>query len=103
MAFAATLQQLNELAIQREDLAENLNAQIVCELTRYTQELKTERKSVSAHAHTHTLVKSSGFIVTVVQYTVKQLPHHSTHCSVCTHVDDHVTCVCDFHQKVQTN
>ncbi|XP_026043324.1 formin-binding protein 1a isoform X5 [Astatotilapia calliptera] len=45
VAFAATLQQLNELAIQREDLAENLNAQIVCELTRYTQELKTERKS----------------------------------------------------------
>ncbi|XP_063344944.1 formin-binding protein 1a isoform X2 [Pelmatolapia mariae] len=45
VAFAATLQQLNELAIQREDLAENLNAQIVCELTRYTQELKAERKS----------------------------------------------------------
>ncbi|KAL3975185.1 kelch-like protein 33 [Sarotherodon galilaeus] len=45
VAFAATLQQLNELAIQREDLAENLNGQIVCELTRYTQELKAERKS----------------------------------------------------------
>lgn len=47
LAFAATLQQLNELAAQREDLAENLSSQIVCELTRYTQELKAERKTVS--------------------------------------------------------
>ncbi|XP_037536075.1 formin-binding protein 1 [Nematolebias whitei] len=45
LAFAATLQQLNELAAQREDLAENLSSQIVCELTRYTQELKAERKT----------------------------------------------------------
>uniref|UniRef100_A0A8P4G7Q1 Formin binding protein 1a n=1 Tax=Dicentrarchus labrax TaxID=13489 RepID=A0A8P4G7Q1_DICLA len=36
---------LNELSVQREELAENLNSQIVCELTRYTQELKTERKT----------------------------------------------------------
>uniref|UniRef100_A0A3Q0RMF4 Formin binding protein 1a n=1 Tax=Amphilophus citrinellus TaxID=61819 RepID=A0A3Q0RMF4_AMPCI len=43
LAFAATLQQLNELSVQREDLAENMNTQIVCELTRYTQELKAER------------------------------------------------------------
>ncbi|XP_069581069.1 formin-binding protein 1-like isoform X1 [Brachyistius frenatus] len=45
LAFAATLQQLNELSVQKEELAENLNTQIVCELTRYTQELKTERKT----------------------------------------------------------
>nr|XP_020450843.1 formin-binding protein 1-like isoform X4 [Monopterus albus] len=45
LAFAATLRQLNEVAIQREELAENLNRQIVCELTRYIQELKTERKT----------------------------------------------------------
>ncbi|KAI3373028.1 hypothetical protein L3Q82_023475, partial [Scortum barcoo] len=45
LAFAATLRQLNELSVQREELAENLNTQIVCELTRYTQELKTERKT----------------------------------------------------------
>uniref|UniRef100_A0A8P4G3Y8 Formin binding protein 1a n=1 Tax=Dicentrarchus labrax TaxID=13489 RepID=A0A8P4G3Y8_DICLA len=45
LAFAATLRQLNELSVQREELAENLNSQIVCELTRYTQELKTERKT----------------------------------------------------------
>uniref|UniRef100_A0AAQ5YY47 Formin binding protein 1a n=1 Tax=Amphiprion ocellaris TaxID=80972 RepID=A0AAQ5YY47_AMPOC len=45
LSFAATLQQLNELAVQREELAENLNSQIACELTRYTQELKTERKT----------------------------------------------------------
>uniref|UniRef100_A0A7N8YFL1 F-BAR domain-containing protein n=1 Tax=Mastacembelus armatus TaxID=205130 RepID=A0A7N8YFL1_9TELE len=47
LAFASTLRQLNEVAFQREELAENLNTQIVCELTRYTQELKTERKTVS--------------------------------------------------------
>eukprot|EP00064_Thunnus_orientalis_P020113 superscaffoldBa00005363_g20244 len=45
LAFAATLRQLSELAVQREELAENLNTQIVSELTRYTQELKTERKT----------------------------------------------------------
>ncbi|XP_068559951.1 formin-binding protein 1-like isoform X1 [Cebidichthys violaceus] len=45
LAFSATLRQLSELAIQREELAENLNTQIVCELTRYTQEVKAERKT----------------------------------------------------------
>lgn len=53
-AFAATLRQLNELSLQREDLAENLNSQVVCELMRFTQELKTERKNVRTHTHTHT-------------------------------------------------
>uniref|UniRef100_A0A8C2WQI8 Formin binding protein 1 n=1 Tax=Cyclopterus lumpus TaxID=8103 RepID=A0A8C2WQI8_CYCLU len=38
-------EQLNELSDQREELAENLNTQIVCELTRYTQEVKAERKT----------------------------------------------------------
>lgn len=47
VAFAATLRQLSDVANQREELAENLNTQIVCELARYTQELKSERKSVS--------------------------------------------------------
>ncbi|XP_034450877.1 formin-binding protein 1-like isoform X1 [Hippoglossus hippoglossus] len=45
LAFAATLHQLNEVAVQREELAENLNSQIVCDLTRFTHELKTERKT----------------------------------------------------------
>ncbi|XP_056275140.1 formin-binding protein 1-like [Pseudoliparis swirei] len=45
LAFSATLRQLNELSDQREELAENLNSQIVCELTRYTQEVKAERKT----------------------------------------------------------
>uniref|UniRef100_H3CB29 Formin binding protein 1a n=1 Tax=Tetraodon nigroviridis TaxID=99883 RepID=H3CB29_TETNG len=45
LAFAATLRQLNELSIQKEELSENLSSQVVCELMRYTQELKTERKS----------------------------------------------------------
>ncbi|XP_060928045.1 formin-binding protein 1-like [Limanda limanda] len=45
LAFAATLHQLSEVAVQREELAENLNSQIVCDLTRFTHELKTERKT----------------------------------------------------------
>ena len=52
LAFAATLQQLNDLAVQREDLAENLNTQIVFELMRYIQELKVERKTVSKQTNT---------------------------------------------------
>lgn len=47
VAFAATLQQLNDMAAQREDLADCLHTQIACDLTRYTQELKAERKTVS--------------------------------------------------------
>uniref|UniRef100_A0A8C7XXS7 Formin binding protein 1a n=1 Tax=Oryzias sinensis TaxID=183150 RepID=A0A8C7XXS7_9TELE len=45
LGFAATLQQLSEMAVQREELAENLSSQIACELMRYTQELKAERKT----------------------------------------------------------
>uniref|UniRef100_A0A096MBC0 Formin binding protein 1a n=1 Tax=Poecilia formosa TaxID=48698 RepID=A0A096MBC0_POEFO len=45
VAFAATLQQLNDMAAQREDLADCLHTQIACDLTRYTQELKAERKT----------------------------------------------------------
>uniref|UniRef100_A0A665TRT0 Formin binding protein 1a n=1 Tax=Echeneis naucrates TaxID=173247 RepID=A0A665TRT0_ECHNA len=45
LAFAETLRQLNEVAVQKEELAENLNTQIVCELARYTQEFKAERKT----------------------------------------------------------
>lgn len=51
MAFGATLCQLNELSVQREELAENLNSQVVFELTRYTQELKAERKTVRTHIY----------------------------------------------------
>ncbi|XP_068457796.1 formin-binding protein 1-like isoform X3 [Clinocottus analis] len=45
LAFSATLRQLNELSVQKEELAENLNTHVVCELTRYTQEVKAERKT----------------------------------------------------------
>ncbi|XP_067376891.1 formin-binding protein 1-like isoform X3 [Channa argus] len=45
LAFVATLQQLNDVAIHREELAESLNTQIICELMRYIQELKAERKT----------------------------------------------------------
>ncbi|XP_071394705.1 formin-binding protein 1-like, partial [Centroberyx affinis] len=44
-AFTATLRELNDYAGQREALAENLHTHIVTELTRYTQDLKAERKS----------------------------------------------------------
>lgn len=46
VAFAATLRQLSDVAVQREELAENLNTHIASELSRYTHELKTERKTV---------------------------------------------------------
>ncbi|XP_035246601.1 formin-binding protein 1 isoform X13 [Anguilla anguilla] len=44
-AFLSTLNELNDYAGQHELIAENLTSQIISELTRYTQELKTERKS----------------------------------------------------------
>lgn len=46
-AFLATLNELNDYAGQHEVIAENLMSQIITELARYTQELKTERKAVS--------------------------------------------------------
>lgn len=46
-AFLVTLNELNDYAGQHEVIAENLMSQIITELARYTQELKTERKSVS--------------------------------------------------------
>lgn len=45
-AFLTTLNELNDYAGQHEVIAENLTSQIITELTRYLQELKTERKSV---------------------------------------------------------
>uniref|UniRef100_A0A671N4Y0 Formin-binding protein 1-like n=1 Tax=Sinocyclocheilus anshuiensis TaxID=1608454 RepID=A0A671N4Y0_9TELE len=44
-AFLITLNELNDYAGQHEVIAENLSTQIIAELTRYTQELKAERKS----------------------------------------------------------
>ncbi|XP_056587925.1 formin-binding protein 1 isoform X15 [Triplophysa dalaica] len=44
-AFHSTLNELNDYAGQHEVIAENMTSQIITELTRYTQELKTERKS----------------------------------------------------------
>jgi len=41
-----TLNELNDYAGQHEVIAENLTTQIIAELTRYLQEIKTERKSV---------------------------------------------------------
>ncbi|XP_061749865.1 formin-binding protein 1-like isoform X3 [Nerophis ophidion] len=45
LAFTATLRQLGDLASQREEVAENLSSQVASELSRFTQELKAERKS----------------------------------------------------------
>nr|XP_054600574.1 formin-binding protein 1 isoform X3 [Nothobranchius furzeri] len=44
-AFLVTLNELNDYAGQHEVIAENLTSQIITELARYLQELKTERKS----------------------------------------------------------
>ncbi|XP_069024691.1 formin-binding protein 1 isoform X6 [Embiotoca jacksoni] len=44
-AFLMTLNELNDYAGQHEVIAENLTSQIIAELTRYLQEVKTERKS----------------------------------------------------------
>uniref|UniRef100_A0A673WVV1 Formin binding protein 1a n=1 Tax=Salmo trutta TaxID=8032 RepID=A0A673WVV1_SALTR len=44
-AFLMTLNELNDYAGQHEVIAENLTTHIICELTRYIQELKAERKS----------------------------------------------------------
>lgn len=46
-AFLTALNELNDYAGQHEVIAENLTSQIISELSRYLQELKTERKSVS--------------------------------------------------------
>ncbi|KAF4076949.1 hypothetical protein AMELA_G00202370 [Ameiurus melas] len=44
-AFLASLNELNDYAGQHELIAENMAQQIITELTRYSQDLKTERKS----------------------------------------------------------
>ncbi|XP_076614808.1 formin-binding protein 1 isoform X1 [Chaetodon auriga] len=44
-AFLTTLNELNDYAGQHEVIAENLTSQIIAELSRYLQELKSERKS----------------------------------------------------------
>ncbi|XP_050928933.1 formin-binding protein 1 isoform X4 [Lates calcarifer] len=44
-AFLTTLNELNDYAGQHEVIAENLTSQIILELSRYLQDLKTERKS----------------------------------------------------------
>uniref|UniRef100_A0AAY5L738 Formin binding protein 1a n=1 Tax=Esox lucius TaxID=8010 RepID=A0AAY5L738_ESOLU len=44
-AFLMTLNELNDYAGQHEVIAENLTTHIICELTRYIQDLKAERKS----------------------------------------------------------
>ncbi|MGH0135836.1 UNVERIFIED_CONTAM: hypothetical protein FKN15_029153 [Acipenser sinensis] len=46
-AFLTTLNEMNDYAGQHEVIAENLSLQIISELSRYTQELKQERKSQS--------------------------------------------------------
>lgn len=53
-AFLASLNELNDYAGQHELVAENMTSQIITELTRYTQDLKAERKSVSNVTPTHT-------------------------------------------------
>ncbi|XP_062867256.1 formin-binding protein 1 isoform X1 [Trichomycterus rosablanca] len=44
-AFLVSLNELNDYAGQHELVAENMSSQIITELTKYSQELKTERKT----------------------------------------------------------
>ncbi|KAJ3603967.1 hypothetical protein NHX12_028708, partial [Muraenolepis orangiensis] len=44
-SFGSTLRELSDYASHREALAQNLHTYVVSELVRYTQDLKTERKS----------------------------------------------------------
>ncbi|XP_077050409.1 formin-binding protein 1 isoform X20 [Siphateles boraxobius] len=44
-AFYSTLNELNDYAGQHEVIAENMTSHIIADLTRYAQEVKTERKS----------------------------------------------------------
>ncbi|KAK7143155.1 hypothetical protein R3I93_014352 [Phoxinus phoxinus] len=44
-AFYSTLNELNDYAGQHEVIAENMTSQIIADLTRYAQDVKTERKS----------------------------------------------------------
>lgn len=46
-AFLATLNEMNDYAGQHEVISENMTSLIIGELTRYVQELKQERKSVT--------------------------------------------------------
>lgn len=46
-AFLATLNEMNDYAGQHEVISENMTSLITGELTRYVQELKQERKSVT--------------------------------------------------------
>uniref|UniRef100_A0A3Q1APT8 Formin binding protein 1a n=1 Tax=Amphiprion ocellaris TaxID=80972 RepID=A0A3Q1APT8_AMPOC len=81
LSFAATLQQLNELAVQREELAENLNSQIACELTRYTQELKTERKTARQTAQQKQQAAEESrkdYVTSLNQFNQDQHQHYHT-------------------------
>ncbi|XP_055035269.2 formin-binding protein 1 isoform X21 [Misgurnus anguillicaudatus] len=44
-SFHSTLNEMNDYAGQHELIAENMTSQIIADLTRYTQELKSERKA----------------------------------------------------------
>ena len=52
-AFFTSLNELNDYAGQHELIAENMTSQIIAELTRYIQDLKSERKSVSGVVSLH--------------------------------------------------
>ncbi len=66
-AFLITLNELNDYAGQHEVIAENLSTQIIAELSRYTQELKAERKSVRTCLF-HTFI-----IMTITKNSCSQL------------------------------
>uniref|UniRef100_A0A8C2WUQ6 Formin binding protein 1 n=1 Tax=Cyclopterus lumpus TaxID=8103 RepID=A0A8C2WUQ6_CYCLU len=78
LAFSATLRQLNELSDQREELAENLNTQIVCELTRYTQEVKAERKTTAQQKKQAAEESRKDYVTSLNQFNQDQHQHYHT-------------------------
>jgi len=64
-----SLNELGDYAGQHEVIAENLTSQIICELSRYLQELKGERKAVG-HALKYINIYNHTFIQTSLP------PHH---------------------------
>ena len=84
MSFYSILNELNDYAGQREVVAEDMGHKVYGELLRYSQDLKAERKHVSApmqythttHTHKHSHTRAMHIIYTHGAYTTT---HRHTH------------------------